>query len=196
MGIELVKVRAEVKIGGGNSISTPFVQSFNVRKARNQSSTFDASLKVDHYELAGSNVGGEIEIRAGANGSLNLIFTGIIKKITVSPCWDDPGYVLLNLSGTDALSLLAGKKYTRRCRATRGTWVGITGVVRQGLRDGKFKYETDNVSINSDMILPSDSEETTWTWFTPGATAPNSTKNVVIGTQVYQDDKEKYISTQ
>ena len=45
MAIERVKVRARIDIGG-LSVSTPFVQSFNVRKQRGQISTFDASLKV------------------------------------------------------------------------------------------------------------------------------------------------------
>lgn len=143
MTIDLVKVRAEVIIGDISTIrvETPFVQSFNVRKARNQASTFDASLKVRHNEISQTQVSGPVIINAGANGTLNPIFTGVIKKATVSPCWDDPGYVILNISGADILTNLQGKKYTRRCRATKSTWVSINSVVREGLRDGRFDYK-------------------------------------------------------
>ena len=139
MGITLVPIRATITIGG-LSISTPFIQSFNVRKTRGQLSTFDASLKIDHTALTASNIGGFVTISAGS-ASEHKIYTGILKKSTVSPCWDDPGYVLLNISGTDILSHLQGKKYTRRCRATNSTWISIESVTREGLRDGKFKKE-------------------------------------------------------
>lgn len=141
MSIELVKIRATISIGNSLNVSTPFIQSFNVRKSRGQLSSFDASLKVRHEEVSGSNVGGEVVIRAGSSSKQTTIYTGILKKSTVSPCWDDPGYVFLNISGTDVLSLLQGKNYTRRCRSTKSTWVSITGVSRHGLRDGRFDPE-------------------------------------------------------
>jgi len=139
MTIELVPIRAVIKIGD-LEVRTPFVQSFNVRKTRGQLSTFDATLKVDHSQISSSNIGGFVTISAGSN-RIRKIYTGILKKSTVSPCWDDPGYVLLNISGTDILSHLQGKKYTRRCRATKSTWISIDSVTREGLRDGKFKKD-------------------------------------------------------
>lgn len=139
MGIELVPIRATVTLGG-LTVKTPFIQSFNVRKTRGQLSTFDASLKVASSDISASNMGGFVTISAGSS-SERKIYTGILKKSTVSPCWDDPGYVLLNISGTDVLSHLQGKKYTRRCRATKSTWISIESVTREGLRDGKFKKE-------------------------------------------------------
>ncbi len=139
MSIEMVKCRANVSIGGV-SVSTPYVQSFNVRKQRGQVSTFDASLKVNGASIGSSLTGGEVVISAGAGGTLRTIFTGICRQAKVSPCYDDPAYVILSISGADALSLLHGKKYTRRCRSTLAAWVGITGVVREGLRSGKFAY--------------------------------------------------------
>jgi len=158
MSIRMIKIRATVSIGSGFIIRTPFVQSFNVRKSRGQISSFDASLKVSHNEITQSNMGGRVTISAGEEGNERRIFTGILKKATVSPCWDDPGYVLLNISGVDELSKLQGKKYTRRCRATKSTWVSIEGVVREGLRDGKFAYETDVVTISPDRMVPGGTE--------------------------------------
>lgn len=138
MSIELVKIRAKIRIGNNFEVTTPYIQSFNVRKSRGQSSTFDASLKVRYEQIKDTNVGGQVVILAGSDGNLTKIYTGIMKKSTMSPCWDDPGYVLLNISGTDELSKLQGKKYTRRCRSTKSSWVAINGVTRPGLRDGKF----------------------------------------------------------
>lgn len=144
MSIELVKVRAEISVGT-LTVETPFVQSFNVQKTRGQMSTFSAQLKVDSDQLSGTNVGGLVSIKAGANGTMNKIYTGILKKSTITPCWDDPGYVMWNISGEDCLSLLNGKKYTRRCRATKYSWVAINSVVREGLRDGKFDAEAEEL---------------------------------------------------
>lgn len=142
MSIEMVKCRATVSIGGV-SVSTPYVQSFNVRKQRGQVSTFDASLKVNGASIGGSLTGGSVVISAGTAGSEKTIFTGICRQAKASPCFDDPAYVILSISGADALSLLHGKKYTRRCRETLAAWVGITGVVREGLRSGKFAYTNE-----------------------------------------------------
>lgn len=152
MSIELVKIRAEVSIGG-LTVRTPYIQSFNVRKSRGQLSTFDASLKVAHDEISGSNSGGAVTIKAGGNGNMTTIYTGILKKSTISPCWDDPGYVILNISGVDVLSKLEGKKYTRRCRASNSSWVTINSVTREGLRSGKFEAEYNVLkTISGDSI--------------------------------------------
>jgi hypothetical protein len=138
----MVKCRATVSIGG-ISVSTPYVQSFNVRKQRGQISTFDASLKVNGDSIGERLAGGEVVISAGTASSTHTIFTGICRQAKVSPCFDDPAYVILSIAGADALSLLHGKKYTRRCRETLAAWVGITGVVREGLRSGKFAYTNE-----------------------------------------------------
>jgi len=146
--IEKVEVRAEITIGN-LVVKTPYIQSFNVRKARGQASTFDASLKVEYDSLNTSGVGGDVTIEAGRDTSIKKIFTGVIKKATINPCWNDPGFVFLNINGTDALGMLQGKKYSRRCRATKGVWVSIDSATRDGLRDGKFAYETDTVVVDS-----------------------------------------------
>jgi len=145
--IEKVEIRAQITIGN-LTVRTPYIQSFNVRKARGQVSSFDASLKVEYEKMQGSGVGGDIVIKAGTSSTIKKIFTGIIKKATISPCWNDPGFVFLNVNGIDALGMLQGKKYSRRCRATKGVWVSIDSVVRSGLRDGKFAYNTDTVIVD------------------------------------------------
>jgi len=145
MAIQMIKIRAEISIGGLRAGTPPLghpnhILSFNVDKNRGQISTFSASLKVKHGEVSANIVGDSIEISCGENAPSNRIFTGIIRSANITPCRDDPIFVILNLSGNDVLSRLEGKKYTRRCRSTKGTWVSIHQVTRPGLRTGKLAY--------------------------------------------------------
>lgn len=160
--ITMVKVRARISLGagaGGVVAETPgpdltagtvdgMILSFNVHKERGKSSTFSASLKVKYNVLSGNTIG-DVHIEAGTeDGGLNTIFRGIVKNAKVSPCHDDPSYVLISVSGSDVLSKLEGMKFTRRRRGTRVSWVSIDSVVRGGLRSGKFKYKTaDSVDV-------------------------------------------------
>lgn len=137
-GIKRVKIRAKIEIGS-LKVETPYILSFTVTKTRGQSSTFSTSLKVNSDDISGSISGAEIVISAGVGSASEKIFTGIVKKLTVSPCFDDPKYVILNVSGNDVLSMLEGKKFTRRCRATKSSWVSITSVNRKGPRTGKLR---------------------------------------------------------
>jgi len=178
MTIQLVPIRATITIGA-LTVSTPYIQSFNVRKTRGQISSFDASLKVDHGAITGSNMGGFVTISAGSSGQ-SKIYTGILKKSTVSPCWDDPGYVLLNISGTDVLSHLQGKKYTRRCRATKSTWISIDSVTREGLRDGKFKKEHQVLSTMPSAIEKAQEPTKTAMPSAKAYTPKSETEKVVI----------------
>jgi len=139
MAIEQVKVRAKISMGS-LEIVTPYIQSFNVTKTRGQSSTFSASLKVAASSVGDTITGSNVVIEAGTKGYIKEIFTGIVLQAKISPCWDDPQYVILSISGSDVLALLTGKKYTRRCRGTRSTWITINGVVRKGLKSAKFGY--------------------------------------------------------
>jgi hypothetical protein len=141
MAIECIPVRARVELAGV-TVETPFVLSFNVRKSRGQFSTFDVSLKVSHEDVAGRFTGGPVVIWGGVRGNLIKIFTGYCKTAKINPCYDDPKYVLISASGSDALSLLQGKRYTRRCRATKGTYCTIQSA-RQGLKSGKFTYQNE-----------------------------------------------------
>jgi len=146
MSITQVKVRAKITIGGSLIVETPFILSFNVNKARGQISTFDASLKVPGSAITGSISGDHIKIYAGSISTYlsNVIFSGIVKVIRITPCWDDPQYVFMNVSGEDILSTLRGKKYTRRSTASTASWISIDGVARKGLRSGKFKAQMVN----------------------------------------------------
>lgn len=140
MGIERIKVRARVEIGS-LTVSTPFVKAFNVTKARGQVSTFDATLKVSHDDVKGSMTGDNVKILAGTDSGLSQIFIGMVRKAKISPCWDDPKFVMLSISGEDILSRLRGKKFTRRCRATMSCWTAITGIARRGLKSDKFAFQ-------------------------------------------------------
>jgi len=153
--IEMVKIRATIQIGSF-SVQTPFIASFNVTKTRGQVSTFSASIKVK----AGTSdfTGQNIVIIAGEENMEEKIFTGLVKSATISPCFDDPEYVLVNLSGKDILSELESKKFTRRCKASKSTWVTIDGVSRKGLKSGKFKVKGAKASFH---VMDSDIEEDT-----------------------------------
>ena len=178
MALHMVKVRANVEIGSF-SVSTPYVLSFNVNKARGQLSTFSASLKVRNGSVGGAIVGDKIEISSGEN-SPNLIFSGIVKSSSMSPCRDDPLFAILNVSGTDVLSMLEGKKYTRRVRASspNGVWVGIEGVTRRGLKSGKLAYlpSDENLVMNSIDVNQKDTTTKTATTNDPSALRTTSGK--------------------
>jgi hypothetical protein len=143
MSIKQVKCRARIQIAG-LVVDTPYVQSFSVQRRRGQISTFDASLKAQ-ASAAASLAGGDVKIWAGEGSPSNLIFTGMCKMAKISPCYDDPAYVMISISGQDKLSLLEGKKFTRRCRSTNSAWCAITGIVRKGLKSGKFAYSSEPV---------------------------------------------------
>lgn len=151
-GIEMIKVRAKVTISTIPSIETPYVVSFNVNKKRNTPSTFSARLKI-HYEIIQSNlVSSSIMIEAGEKDRLKVIFVGMIKQTKISPCNEDPSFVLLDLSGSDYLDLLVGRKFSRRCRGTKTSWVTIDSSVRSGLRSSKFKYRKDYLKpVNTEL---------------------------------------------
>jgi hypothetical protein len=137
--IDMVKIRAKIELGTF-TCETPYILRFSVSRGRTQYSTFDASMKVDNSSLAGNLIGENIVISAGENSPATVIFTGFIKQAQVNPCKDDPSYVILNISGADKFSYLEGKKYTRRCRATKGAFVTIDSVQRKGMKSGKLSY--------------------------------------------------------
>jgi hypothetical protein len=141
-----VAVRCRVSVGGilagtPDGGTTNHVLSFNVDKVRGQPGTCNMSLRVKKGQAGFvSSTGGVITIDAGANGANHRVFYGFIKSVTISPCREYPSFVIMNITGVDVLSKLEGKKFTRRCRYAHGTWVSITGVVREGLRSGKLLY--------------------------------------------------------
>ena len=141
MSITQVPIRARIDVGG-TVVETPYVLSFNVHRRRGSPTTFDASVKINKSVSGTGSVGGGVAISAGS-GSVHRIFTGIVRGAKITPCWDDPSYAILTLTGDDTLGFLKGKKYSRRCRGTKSTFCFITGVVRSGLKSGKFAYATD-----------------------------------------------------
>ena len=154
MAIQMIKIRAEISIGSLYAGTPPLghpnhILSFNVDKTRGQISTFSVSLKVKHGEVSANIVGDSIKISVGENTASNRIFTGMIRSANITPCRDDPLFVILNVSGNDVLSRLDGKKYTRRCRSTKGTWVAINSVNRPGLRTGRMAYISSEPSVST-----------------------------------------------
>ena len=139
MGIDQVRVRASVSIGSSMTVVTPYILSFAVNKARGQIGNFSAKLKVTGASISSVALNSCVSIKAGEGSPSNTIFGGLLKKVSISPCWDDPMYVVMDISGEDYISLLQGKKYTRRVTADTSSWVSIDGVARKGIRGGKFK---------------------------------------------------------
>lgn len=140
MPIDVINVRAKIVFKESDQdlvIATPYIQSFSVNKNRGAMSTFSASIKVEAQYL--EEVSGEIEIYAGTVDNLRLIFTGFIKRVVPSPVWDDPGYLMLNVTGTDVLYRLENKRFTRRQEYSDSTWATITSV-RDGLKSVNMKY--------------------------------------------------------
>lgn len=150
----MIKIRAKITVGGLTA-GTPsmgypnHILSFSVDKQRGRPSTFNASLKVIHEYVTGTIQGSDIVIEAGTSTSMPKIFTGIVKSATMSPCREDPSFVVLNLAGEDVLSKLAGKKFTRRCRSSRGVWFSIEGIARPGLRSGEFQFVPNEPWLDS-----------------------------------------------
>lgn len=148
MAIHMVKVRARIQIGSMSAATPPIagaggnhILSFSVDRGRGRISTFSASLKVKSGDVSGTLQGDGVTINAGTTGGMPRVFTGIVKSANVGPCREDPGYVILNVSGEDVLSKLNGKKFSRRCRSSKGVWVSIESIVRPGLRSGRFQYQ-------------------------------------------------------
>lgn len=164
MAIDMVKIRAKITIGT-LVVQTPYILSFSVNITRGNISTFNASLKVPYFEITGSLVGDSIKIEAGENNPSSTVFSGIVRKTTISPVFDDPTFVLMNMSGDDILSKLNGKKYTRRCRSTNTSWVTIDNITRQGLRTGKFRAKkSDYIDMVHTDELEKSSETKTRTF--------------------------------
>jgi hypothetical protein len=163
MSIDRVQIRAKITIGNlvvqtGDGHAD--VMNFNVTKSRRAPSSFSASLKVPAGSVMGNITGGgnNVIIQAGEKTSSenNIIFVGFVRSAKISPCFDDPSYVILAISGNDVLSFLQGKKYTRRCRATKSAWVAINSVVRKKLKSGKFETRKQETFDITDGELPTD----------------------------------------
>lgn len=152
MAIEIIHIRAKVVFKETSlSIETPFIQSFNVNKVRNSMSNFSLSIKV-HADFL-DNVVGELEIYAGTDRDMPRIFTGFVKKVVPSPVWDDPAYLMLNITGTDILYRLENKKVTRRQTYSDTSWAMITGV-RPGNKSSKLSFSPNEPAmIISDELL-------------------------------------------
>jgi len=150
MSIREEPIRATVRLGN-IEVETPYVLSFNVNKVRNSKSTFSASLKIDAYDLQHIS-DNTIIILAGTKRKQKKIFTGFILNSTPSPCWDDPKYVILNLSGSDILYRLENERYTRRQTSMSSRWALITGVQRKAPKGAQFKL------VKEDVLLPTDGD--------------------------------------
>lgn len=159
VGIKEVPIRASIKIGNV-TIKTPYILSFNVHKHRGEATTFDASIKIDKKSAKNIGVRCRLSISAGSRKE-RKIFTGYIKSAKINPCWDDPGYAILALSGADRLSSIkgGGAPHVDRKRDSKFIYCEITGVICKGEKsdenvgDGysEKKLWFDHGALNKDL---------------------------------------------
>ena len=160
VGIELEKIRATVVLGG-REVKTPFVQSFSVNKSRTRLPT-TASVSVELQAGTTFIAGQDIEIRAGLKGKEELIFTGQVQTLIVTPSADKAGYFVINLQAADKMIELENCRFSRRLRSEGfSAFVSIEGGPRnrpnkgfsvdKRIRGGKHQYTSPTPS-------PSDSE--------------------------------------
>lgn len=145
MSISEVKVRATIEFGG-ESISTPYVLSFSVTRNRNSPGTMNASVKVPAQRSGTAS--GEVIVKAGTSSGKDTIFTGDLKSVTVSPCWDDPYYVILNIQAVDFLDRLRDTSFTRRQLGHDQSFAFITGVQGQ---QSSTKFDAVNAPTKTFM---------------------------------------------
>lgn len=143
--IDKQSIRAEVKLGNYLIVRTPYVLSFNIKRARGQMcATFSASLKVDYEEFAASRdlLADRIIIKAGTGTgftNLPILFTGKIYKCVINPVRTDASKVILNISGKDVLSIMENQKINRRLKMYRD---GSTPPQRWGIINNVVKHNT------------------------------------------------------
>ncbi len=157
MAIINVPIRATIEFGG-LIIKTPYILSFNVSKTRNSKSTFSASLKVLAIDLTHME-NNTIVIYAGEKNNEIKIFTGYILSTRPTICFDDPNFTVLNLSGSDALFLLEGEKYTRRTIHSKRKWAIIDSVVRKAGKSQKFELNYQPLQTVDEDLISSDEKK-------------------------------------
>lgn len=137
--LEQQSIRARVDSPFG-SIETPYVLSFYVNKTRNQLDSFNCSLKVSSSKgPIESDDASTVTISAGV-GIPRKIYTGYIMSVNARPCFEDPDYFIVDISGTDARKFLEGKSFTRRQKIENKSWVEITSVNNKGIKSSKLKH--------------------------------------------------------
>lgn len=180
--ITLEKVRAEISFGN-LVFETPDIKSFSVSRSRGQlAATFSASIEVPATTVFPLDQ--DVVIRAGVEGDLKAIFTGLVKSVTVNPSFERATTYIVNMSGSDRLQELEGKTISRRQRArAASTFAAITGVSSKRPQKGvstekrkqsgggtKFVNPDTNMREHSKIVR---TDRTTWDPF-KGAKEPES----------------------
>lgn len=192
--ITLEKIRAELDFGGALIFATPDIESFAVKRSRQQlAATFDASISVPADTVF--PVGQDVTIRAGTLGNLKTIFTGKVLSIQVSPTYDDATTYLVNISGQDIFHELEGYTFSRRQRTrAQSTFAAITGISSRNPQKGvsyekrignggthRLRSETPNIREHSKLVR---TDRATWDPFkiakSPGSSAEAVTELDVI----------------
>ena len=122
-GLTTVKASAKIKVGGYTA-STPNILSISVNRSRGQLVSSCAVVFM---------VEGEINLDAGAPLVIyfynELVWTGVAKRINISPSLRCAGEVIVKLQGEDILHKLENRNITRRQKlAGLGPLAFITSV--------------------------------------------------------------------
>jgi len=101
-------------VAGSLSASTPFVHSCSVNRTRGAlTAKASASFTVGAGEASKAfQTGGGSVFKILIHGT--VVFTGIIRKITVTPSLKCQGGLIVNVQGEDVLYLLNNRRITRR----------------------------------------------------------------------------------
>jgi hypothetical protein len=129
-------VRAKITIGT-LVVETPKILSFNITRARKQPyATFSASLEIN-IDDANIATSGLVVIEAGLKGNLIRRFTGYVEQVSMEPHWEKANIFVVNISGSDKMKELDGKKFSRRQRCLGlGKLATITGIVTEAHNKG------------------------------------------------------------
>lgn len=141
--ITLEKIRATISFSG-ITVETPHIKSFSVNRQRGQlSASFSATLEIPVEDLFNASpLASDITIEAGADGTLNRIFTGEIRQLSIEPSWDKPEYQIVQISGNDIFIRMEGRTFSRRVKwESGGIWAKITSIERTHLSRGSSSLD-------------------------------------------------------
>jgi hypothetical protein len=107
-GLKSIKADAKVTVGQF-SVGTPHIISINVTKTRGQLvNTAQVQFHVDQDNKIGTGTFILIEIQG------SLVFTGIVKRIDVSPSFRCMGEKIIRIQAEDSLYKIVNRNITRR----------------------------------------------------------------------------------
>lgn len=150
-----VQFAEAVVVIGGKSFSTPNILSINVTRSRGEvSSKASVSFYTGNFPNSGggSDTGVSIRIQ-GVN-----VFTGYLRKYSVSPSFRWAGELIVRVSAEDIMYKLLNKKIVRRQKIEGlGPMAFITGLQKRtypGFDNPAMKFDVDKGNSPVGMLTP------------------------------------------